>query len=50
MDDIVILSNSKNELQIDLRYIKKYLHYRLLLELKWNYQISPLSKRGIDFV
>ena len=50
MDDIVILSNSKNELQIDLRYIKKYLHYHLLLELKGNYQIFNISKRGIDFV
>lgn len=50
MDDIVILSNSKNELQIDLRYIKKYLHYHLLLELKKNYQIFPISKRGVDFV
>ena len=50
MDDVVILSTSKNELHIYLRYIKKYLCFNLQLKLKKNYQIFNITKRGIDFV
>lgn len=50
MDDVVILSHSKNDLHIDLYYIKKYLKRELQLMLKRNYQIFPIDKRGIDFV
>lgn len=49
-DDIVILGKSKEELH-QLRYeIQEYLQNNLKLDLKDNYQISPVDARGIDFV
>lgn len=49
MDDVVILSNNKEELHYYLAEIKEYLK-TLKLEVKGNYQVSPVDKRGIDFV
>lgn len=49
MDDMVILSNSKEELHIIFSRISEYL-VKLDLEIKGNYQIFPISDRGIDFV
>lgn len=49
-DDIIILSSNKEELHILLKQIRIYLHYNLKLELKSNYQIFPVNKRGIDFI
>jgi hypothetical protein len=49
MDDVVILSNSKEELHALLKEIKAYLN-NLKLELKGNYQIFPVDARGIDFL
>lgn len=48
-DDIVILSNSKEELRKILILIKTYFHQELNLEVKPNYQIFPVESRGIDF-
>ena len=49
-DDIVILASSKEELHIIFNNIKEYLNNNLLLEIKSNFQIFPINKRGIDFV
>ncbi len=49
-DDIVILSKSKKELWITLLFIRQYLSERLKLEIKDNWQIFPIDKRGIDFL
>ena len=49
-DDIVILSDSKEYLHELLFEIKKYLAVNLKLIVKQNYQIFPVSSRGIDFV
>lgn len=49
-DDIVILSDSKQELHRLLFVIKQFLKERLNLIVKDNYQIFPVDKRGIDFV
>lgn len=49
-DDIVILSDDKSFLRNILCAIKVYLRSVLKLELKGNYQIFPVSSRGIDFV
>ena len=49
-DDIVILGKTKEELRKILILIKIYLHQVLKLELKGNYQIFDVEKRGIDFV
>jgi len=48
-DDIVILSDSKEELHRILHEIIKYLDEKLELKLS-NYQIFPVEARGIDFV
>lgn len=48
-DDIVILSDSKEKLRTILILIKMYLHHKLKLELKPNYQVFPVESRGIDF-
>lgn len=48
-DDIVILCDNKPQLHELLHEIKIYLS-RLKLEVKDNYQIFPVSSRGIDFV
>lgn len=49
-DDIVILGKTKEELRKVLILIKIYLHQVLKLELKENYQIFEVDKRGIDFI
>jgi len=49
-DDIVILSGSKSELHNILWMISDYLRENLKLKIKDNYQIFPVSKRGIDFI
>lgn len=49
-DDIVLLSNSKEQLRSWLLAIKVYLTNVLHLKLKDNYQIYPVDSRGIDFV
>lgn len=49
-DDMVILSDSKEDLHRLLNDIKEYLHINLKLTLKANYQIFPVAARGIDFV
>jgi hypothetical protein len=50
MDDMVILSGSKEELHHCLKEIKDYLENILDLTLKKNYQIFPVDDRGVDFV
>jgi retron-type reverse transcriptase len=50
MDDIVILSDSKEWLHNLKRNIDIYLFQNLLLKLKDNWQIFPTDTRGIDFV
>lgn len=49
-DDIVILSNSKEELWNWFYKIKDYLNRELKLEIKSNYQVFPVDIRGIDWV
>lgn len=49
-DDIVLLSDSKDQLRSWLVAIKIYLTNVLKLKLKDNYQIYPVESRGIDFV
>lgn len=49
-DDIVILSDSKNQLRNWILAIKIYLNSVLNLKLKDNYQIYPVESRGINFV
>lgn len=50
MDDVVILEWSKKRLRYILKRISAYLGGRLCLKVKWNYQIFPVSVRGVDFV
>ncbi len=49
-DDIVILNSDKEYLHKLLYQIKEYLSINLDLKVKSNYQIFPISSRGIDFV
>lgn len=49
-DDIVILHSSKQFLHALYFQIKHYLNDNLKLEIKSNFQIFPVEKRGIDFV
>lgn len=49
-DDICILGDNKEYLRSVLNQIRRYLAEELKLELKSNYQIFPIEKRGIDFV
>lgn len=48
-DDIVVLMSSKEELHRLLQNIREYFLINLKLEVKDNYQIFPVSSRGIDF-
>lgn len=50
MDDIVILSSSKEQLRERFYKIKEYLSSRLDLTIKQNYQVFPTRIRWIDFV
>lgn len=47
-DDMVFLSDSKEFLHQLLADIRQYLQTELNLEVKGNYQIFPVAKRGID--
>jgi retron-type reverse transcriptase len=49
-DDLVILSDSKEDLHILLKEITIYLSTELNLQVKGNWQIFPVESRGIDFV
>lgn len=49
MDDLVILSNDKQELHYILSEIRKHL-VDLKLEIKGTYQVFPIEDRGIDFI
>lgn len=49
-DDMVFLSNSKEELQKLFIEIQQYMAENLKLEIKANYQVFPVKDRGIDFV
>lgn len=49
-DDIVLLSDNKDQLRRWMIAIRIYLKENLKLELKSNYQIFPVEVRGIDFV
>lgn len=49
-DDLVILASSKAELHQLLSSIRQYMAEELKLIIKSNYQIFPVSARGIDFV
>ncbi len=49
-DDIVILASNKPYLHALLKDIDNYLTDRLKLQIKGNYQVFPVDKRGIDFV
>lgn len=49
-DDLVFLAATKEELHLLFADIKEYLHEKLKLEIKGNYQVFPVAARGIDFV
>lgn len=49
-DDIVILASNKSYLHNLFNEINDYLFDNLKLQIKHNYQIFPVEKRGIDFV
>ncbi len=49
-DDIVILASNKPHLHQLLGEIRNYLRENLKLTIKDNYQVFPVSARGIDFV
>ena len=50
MDDIIILSNSKEKLHKLRKEIEEYLIFNLKLKLKSNWQIFLVESRGIDFI
>jgi len=49
-DDMVLLSNSKEELHRWNKEIAIYMHDVLDLEIKKNWQVFPVDIRGIDFL
>lgn len=49
-DDIVILHSDKKVLHDILHMISSYLEMKLKLQVKENWQVFPVNKRGIDFV
>lgn len=49
-DDLVILGSSKEELHELTNKIRAYLYDELKLKVKSNYQVFPISSRGLDFV
>lgn len=50
VDDIVILNRDKSFLQMLLQDIRKYMSDKLNLRVKSNYQVFPVTSRGIDFL
>lgn len=49
-DDLVIFSDNKKDLHQILHDIIKYLSENLKLTIKSNYQVFPVTSRGVDFV
>jgi RNA-directed DNA polymerase len=49
-DDLVIFAKTKEELHQLLADIRIYLRNNLKLELKGNYQVFPVAKRGVDVI
>jgi len=49
-DDIVVLGSNKEELHAHIIAINHYLVENLNLNLKSNYQVFPIDKRGLDFL
>jgi len=49
-DDIVVLAATKEELHQLFEEIKQYLAANLKLDVKSNYQVFPVTARGVDFV
>lgn len=49
-DDLIILSDSKEELHRLRKDIQDYLENVLKLTMKDNYKVFPVNKQGIDFV
>lgn len=49
-DDIIIFGDNKPDLHSILAEIREYLSEHLNLEIKGNYQIFPVSSRGVDFL
>lgn len=49
-DDLVILTETKEELHGLFQDIQQYLKTNLKLRIKENYQVFPVAERGIDFV
>lgn len=49
-DDMVILAPDKPQLHALLQQVRGYLGDKLKLDVKGNYQVFPVAKRGIDFV
>lgn len=49
-DDMVLLSNNKDELHQWKEFIVQYLNEKLKLKLKGNWQVFPVDARGIDFL
>lgn len=50
MDDIIVLSDSKERLHEVRQAVEGYLSTRLNLALKPNYQVFPVESRGVDFI
>lgn len=48
-DDILLLNSNKEKLWEWFKEIKNYLEVNLKLEIKSNYQVFPVSVRGIDW-
>ncbi len=49
-DDMVFLAPNKQTLHNYLHQVRQYLDQELHLQIKDNYQIFPVSKRGVDFL
>lgn len=49
-DDMVLLHSDKNKLHQIRKEVENYLHDELNIELKRNWQVFPVDKRGIDFL
>ena len=49
-DDVVILDSSKQRLHGVLVAVNNYYYSKLNVQMKSNYQIFPVDKRGIDFL
>ena len=50
VDDMVFLSDNKEELWAIFKKVQEYLGVELELEIKDNYQVFPVDSRGIDFL